>query len=244
MNDEITVQPPAPLTGPEKLKQIAEQLRKEQISQSVTVRELLRWFGAHRRGSFIVEWIRGSLSEAKLATKPEFEWTYIDGPIEFILAQEGSATQTAAPVKDAEHAVLGVGQITADPTYRIGKLRSANMPPVSVTPQQKIIEAITIMLANDFSQLPVMEGERDVKGIISWTAIGSRLALGAKCSEVRDCMDVPHVISADTSLFDAINEIVTNQYVLIRDSTNKLSGIVTTSRLRKNECFSVDYIVG
>src|SRR5208282_953629 len=50
-------------------------------------------------------------------------------------------------------------------------------------------------------------------------------------SEVRQCMDSPHVISADTSLFDAINEIVNNQYVLVRDSTNKISGIVTTSDL-------------
>jgi hypothetical protein len=44
-------------------------------------------------------------------------------------------------------------------------------------------------------------------------------------------MERPHLISADTSLFDAIREIVDNQYVLIRDSTNKIAGIVTTSDL-------------
>jgi len=31
-----------------------------------------------------------------------------------------------------------------DPTYRIGKLPSANTPPISVKPQQKITEAVTI----------------------------------------------------------------------------------------------------
>jgi hypothetical protein len=44
-------------------------------------------------------------------------------------------------------------------------------------------------------------------------------------------MDGPRIISADTSLFDAITEIVKNQYVLIRDTNNKISGIVTTSDL-------------
>ena len=87
------------------------------------------------------------------------------------------------------------------------------------------------MLANDFSQLPVMVGEREVKGVVSWSSIGRYLALGVKCSETRECMEAPKVIGADTSLFNAITEIVNNQYVLIRDSSNKISGIVTTSDL-------------
>ena len=33
------------------------------------------------------------------------------------------------------------------------------------------------MLSNDFSQLPVMTGPRELKGIVSWKSIGSRLAL-------------------------------------------------------------------
>ena len=41
----------------------------------------------------------------------------------------------------------------------------------------------------------------------------------------------PDIISADKSLFDAIDEIVSNQYVLIQNSSRKISGIVTTSDL-------------
>ncbi len=89
------------------------------------------------------------------------------------------------------------------------------------------------MLTNDFSQLPVMVGERDVKGVVSWTTIGSRMVLGVKFKEVRECMEAAHVIPANTSLLDAITEIVNNQYVLIRDENNKISGIVTTSDLSR-----------
>ena len=216
--------------GPSRIRQIAEQLKGGQKPPSITVRELLSWFGSYRRGSFIVDWIRSTLTASGLATSPDFEGTYIDNQIEFVTAPVAKAPELKEAAADGSVSLLS-GKTAADPTYRIGKLRSANTPPVSVKPQQTITEAITIMLANDFSQLPVMEGERDVKGTISWTSIGSRLALGVKCAEVRECMESPHEISADTSLFDAINEIVNNQYVLIRDSANKISGIVTTSDL-------------
>jgi CBS domain-containing protein len=34
-----------------------------------------------------------------------------------------------------------------------------------IPPDSLVEEAVTLMLANDFSQLPVMTSERDVKGI-------------------------------------------------------------------------------
>jgi CBS domain-containing protein len=58
-------------------------------------------------------------------------------------------------VGDASH-TAGMPRASA---ITIGRLRSANRPPVSVKPQQKLSEAVTIMLANDFSQLPVMGTE-------------------------------------------------------------------------------------
>ena len=220
------------LGGAEKLKQIAEQLEKSgQPAEPVTPRELLRWFGAYRRGPLIVKKIRSALYEAKLATKPDFEGAWVDGVIELVRHSETPVPETRESPSNTKMPGAAIEQATADPTYRIGKLRSANTPPISVKPQQKITEAVTLMIANDFSQLPVMENEYKVNGIVSWTTIGSRLALDVECPEVRDCMVKAHEISADTSLFDAINEIVTNQYVLIRHSTNKISGIVTTSDL-------------
>ena len=73
------------------------------------------------------------------------------------------------------------------------------------------------MLGYDFSQLPVMIGQHavNVKGVISWASIGARLALGRRCTEVRECMEAPRIISSDTSIFDAIGEIVREQYVLV-----------------------------
>lgn len=235
--------PPQPITFQQRLKQFEEQLRNGEKVPPVSIRELLRWMGWQRRGSWVNMSMRNALRRAHLTTSPEFTVPYIDGLVEFRLADETAAsagTGTLAAVDEivavnAEAAAdeeIGSSAPTAvDPTYRIGRLRSANVIPTTVTPNQTVTEAITIMLTNDFSQLPVMVGEREVKGVISWRSIGSRLVLGVKFSEVRECMEPAHVIPADTSLFDAITEIVTNQYIIVRDVTNRISGIVTTSDL-------------
>jgi hypothetical protein len=76
-----------------------------------------------------------------------------------------------------------------------------------------------------------MQGDRDVKGVISWEGIGARLALGQRCTEVHECMSPPQVIGAEESLFAAIEVIAQHQYVLVRTSDKRISGIVTSSDL-------------
>ena len=187
---------------------------------STTTRDFLRWFGAQRRGTYIVSDIRRTLEQNGLITDPDFEGAYIDGTINIVKQPAANYPVSSSPSQDA-----------SDPTYRIGKLPSANKKPISVTPGSTVSKAVTLMLTNDFSQLPVMSGDRDPKGMVSWSSIGSRIALGQKCENVDDCMDSHRVISYNTSLFDAIDEIIKNQYVLIEDSQRRISGIVTTSDL-------------
>jgi hypothetical protein len=103
---------------------------------------------------------------------------------------------------------------------------------LSVKPDDLIAKAIALMIAHDYSQLPVMTSDREVRGIISWSSLGHQLALGKKeCEHVRDCI-VPHKeISSDTYIFAAVDDIIANQYVLIRNSEDVICGIVTTSDL-------------
>src|SRR5208283_215868 len=79
------------------------------------------------------------------------------------------ATATGQPVISLPTDTLTGGPpalltIAADPTYRVGKLAAANRSPVSVKPDGSIAEATTLMLMNDFSQLPVMQSDVSVKG--------------------------------------------------------------------------------
>jgi CBS domain-containing protein len=221
----------------DRLTEIVEQLRANKDVPSLTVREFLSWFGAQRRGYAISEKIRQALRNAKLQTEPDFESAYLDSSICFSLASEplGETVVVVQPVELPLSAsapkIFRTSESYADPISRLSKLKAANTKPVSVTPNTTIQEAVTIMLMHDFSQLPVMTGERDVKGIVSWTSIGTRLGLGKDGTSVREFMETHQEIRAEASLFQAIPIIVTYQYVLIRGSDNRITGIVTASDL-------------
>ena len=90
-------------------------------------------------------------------------------------------------------------------------------------------KAVTIMQLNDFSQLPVMTNERSVKGVVSWKSITARTSLGQPSESVRQCMDPEQVIDISTPLLDAVEVIQRHDYVLVKDSTNRITGIVTAS---------------
>lgn len=121
--------------------------------------------------------------------------------------------------------------VYADPIYRINRLAAATRKPLSVSPDTKLEEAITHMLTNDFFQLPVMTREREVKGIITWASVGSRLAMGKNCSLAREFMEQHHEIRYDASIISAIGIIAEYQYVLVRGQDQKITGIVTASDL-------------
>ena len=119
----------------------------------------------------------------------------------------------------------------SDPIYGISRLPASARKPLSVSPDTKLEEAVTHMLTNDFSQLPVMTSGRDVKGMITWTSIGSRLAMGKNCSVARELMEQHQEIRSDASFFSAIGIIAEHQYVLVRGHDQKITGIVTASDL-------------
>lgn len=142
-----------------------------------------------------------------------------------------SATVTIAQQEFTDCSTLLAHPAYPDPIYRISKLASARRKPLSVPPDAKLEEVVTHMLTNDFSQLPVMTSARDVKGVVTWTSIGSRLAMGKNCSAARELMEQHQEIRSDASLFSAISIIAEHQYVLVRGHDQKIAGIVTASDL-------------
>jgi CBS domain-containing protein len=113
-----------------------------------------------------------------------------------------------------------------EPAFRVGRLKSANKEPLSVNTNTKLKEAVTIMMMNDFSQIPVIDGNT-LKGVISWKTIGNHMARKCDGDEVRFFMEKATEISSDESMFNAINLIIKNDFVLVRDK-GKIVGIITT----------------
>lgn len=133
--------------------------------------------------------------------------------------------------QDGADVQIITGGVPSDPVARIRMLESANKKPVSVTPDDEITKAVTIMMMNDFSQLPVMTNERTVKGMVSWRSIGRARTLKRPSTYVRDCMEEAYEIRDDLPLLDAIDVVMKNEVVLIIGGDKKITGIVTNSDL-------------
>jgi CBS domain-containing protein len=226
---------------PDQLKDVAEQVN-EGAERIETVRTLLSWFGAERRGKWTVGNIRKALGKARLITEPDFEDVWIDAPIAFQpkltkIKKDGSKKGKSVGEPESSNidpdstAISPKSAVDLNSSVKIGKLDAANNPPVCIAPDASISAAITLMLQYDYSQLPVTTTPRDLKGILSWKSLGSRLALGKACRKVRECMEPAIEVSPSASLFKAILQIVEHECVVVRDETRKLVGIVTTADL-------------
>lgn len=221
----------------EELRGVVNDLKLGKTATPVTIRNFLWWFGAQRRTPNNVEYINQKLAEAGVRTVPSYLNIWVDTPITFeLISKNEEMVSEAQPQPDGDNLSGGIDDQDSefdrhegDPSYTIGEIASANNPPVKVTPNATLLEAKTLMLTRNFSQLPVMTNERDVKGVISWKSIGSRSATDIASSDVRSYMDTHHELPSAASLFSAINTIVEHDYVLIRGHDNKITGIVTAT---------------
>ncbi|MBF0333886.1 MAG: hypothetical protein HQL38_13970 [Alphaproteobacteria bacterium] len=203
---------------------------------TVSVREFLRWFGASRRRTGVVERIEAELEAAGMRTEPDFTTTWINATVTLRKrqpeAQPDAAAAAGPQAAMAEADVDEKGDAPPDMSHLVRMLDAANRGVTSVQPQDSIEKAITLMLAHDFSQLAVMTGVRDLKGAISWKSIGSRLSQRKNLVLVSDAMEGASEVQDSDTLSRATKEIIQGDYVFVRSATDrKITGIVTATDL-------------
>ena len=195
----------------------------------VTPRTVVSWFGSERRSALINSYIQSALAQVGLRVVDDFETVNLDATLTFDLIS------SAAPSETAQHLDLAEQSPTRkrdDPTLRVQVLSAAIRYPVTVLPTAPLSRAVTIMLAKDYSQLPVVVN-RKLHGAVSWRSIGRRLSLGAHATNVSDCVENASEIRLDTPLLSAIEQITQTEFALIVDSTRQLKGLVTTADLSR-----------
>ncbi len=211
----------------EQLQSLAKTLADGGTPPRLAVRDFLWWWNTTRRSHWVVVEIKQALEDAGLRTEPDFEDAHLDTELAFVpaaLPRQAAAVANPVAAPPIPHAAA-----YADPTNRISKLAAANNRPISVKPNATLAEVVTVLMTNAFSQTPVMTTERDVKGIVSWQTIGSRLAVGRAITSASDAMEPAVEIRSTESIFAALPVIVEHQYVLVRAADQRIIGIVTTA---------------
>lgn len=209
--------------GYEWLKGVADKMKRAldtgaaPVPEQLKVRQLLERFDRQKRGEWITNHIRNGLERFELHTSPDFATAWLDSKITIALDPD---VVSGAPRKSTPRA--------PGPTLRIGALPAANKKPVSVKPDTALSEAKTEMEIRRISWLPVMQNDRDIKGVVTWQNIG---ACGPECTHVRDCMEQQEVavITGDTRLLDAMRTIAEHGYVLVQAKDRTVDGIVTAT---------------
>jgi hypothetical protein len=105
-----------------------------------------------------------------------------------------------------------------------------------VKPDTPVIEAITLMLTHNYSQLPVMQSNRAVKGLFSWKSYARRLVLQSPCDTVSEAMEQVTTVSSEASIFQVADLLSRNAAVLVIKSASdpQVTGIVAASDLAEH----------
>jgi hypothetical protein len=144
--------------------------------------------------------------------------------------------KAAAPVAEALNSPAGDAGVVevpvappVDAIIRVSSIPSANRGVVSVLPTDPISRATTLMSFEGYSQLAIMQGKREVRGMITWESIAKRSMLTPEPKAVADCRVDAQVIDSDASLFDAFPTIERFGYVLARSKERMITGIITAT---------------
>jgi restriction system protein len=190
----------------------------------LTIRKLLNYWGARRRGYLITEEIKRDLAAAKLVTHPSFTEGWIDSSIELIPITATAQSDEQAPVTRES-----TGS-TAQVSLRVVSLASANTKVEFVRPDDTLERAQTLMICNDYSQLAVQSGSRDLRGAISWESI-AQAKIRKSDAGLRDAIVQPEVVNLHDDLLARIPMIVEAGFVFVQAKDKQICGVVTTSDL-------------
>ena len=148
------------------LNAVLATLEAGKTAEPTTIRDFISWFGAQRRTRLNVEYIEAQLAKAGVRTVPGYLNRWVDSPLTFELASKatdpnnsstGTATSTGAAAKSGDEELSAEED---DPSFRIGNIKSATSGLTAVKPNASLQEAVTLMMARNYSQLPVMQGDR------------------------------------------------------------------------------------
>lgn len=204
----------------EEFKEIVKRINSTGESVKMTPKQLLSYFGAGSRKVHVKWWVDHALSELKIKTLPDYKNEYQHAEIELTTDK---IISKKTKDKDGEN-------IADDIVHRLKLLDAANKVPMTIDKNSTLVQAMTIMMMNDYSQLPVMNSSnsKDVDGMISWHSIGRSTVTGTQNSLVKDYMSKEFtVLKYEMPLLDAVEIIKEKEVVLVQKKDKTICGLVT-----------------
>ncbi|MET8429732.1 CBS domain-containing protein [Nocardia sp. NPDC004860] len=194
----------------------------------LSARDLIGLWGYSRRTTDAVESVNHELRDLGLTTDPDFTAVQLDDTVTV------SAIETAEPNAAAATAHTPGSTSTSqdsDLTWRVGNLRRPESV-MTIRRNDSLARAAEIMAAREFSQLPIVDDNRCLLGVITWESIAhSQLRPGALSLWEARADKWPPAAHVEEELFTRIPDIQKYGYIIVVDSANVVTRIITASDL-------------
>ena len=209
--------------------------------RTLTIRELLSLWDFRTRNHISVPEIRLDLASADLDTNPEFTAGSLDDRVRIISTiTRGSSAEPTQPANSEIHE--NVAGIESDDTeefvgilpqvaMRIGDLECATNGVMSVAPNDSLAWAMGIMAERAYSQLPVLDDQAMLYGVITWASIAHMHATGKTPNILNATTSEYSIVDTAKHLLHTLPLIKFHDFVLVRAPDGPLTGIVTSSDL-------------
>ncbi len=179
----------------------------------ITPRKLMNALGCERRTSGNIWTINEFLRDHQLEVSGDYATGWMDQPMEL------------------RHKAVAENKRKEDPVKKISVLDAAKRTPLTINNDAPLRDAISKMLLNNYSQLPVVSGPKSCIGYISWETIGKNLVTGSVDADamVKDYVNREiALIRDDTPLLKAIKKIYEHDFVVVVNGSKDICGLVTT----------------
>lgn len=222
----------SPLPRHEFLKQVRQAAERGK-PETITVRDLVRHWGARTRGSRITRRIEADLDNHGLTTDPHFLSVTLDDDIVLAAVQPDSASAAGDDGATGTDGVT-VTVIQADRVQpreiglTLGNLTNSWRTLVSVKPTASFEEAMTKMLVNDFSQLPVLKSKHTLEGAVTWQSI-ARARLKDPDALFSAAVVPARKLPFSQDLNTVLPILKAEDFVVVTNSHGEITGIVTTA---------------
>ncbi|MFI6346418.1 CBS domain-containing protein [Streptomyces sp. NPDC050560] len=219
---------------------------------TVTLTDLLALFGERRRTYRTVPVITDALRVAGLATVPSFATCGRNASL-LVMAEEtarpgpgadgGAAGNEGDEADRAAHtgtdedsgnhgddeSELAAGTLPQH-SFKVGDIPCATAGLSSVEPNQALHQATYVMQSKNYSQIPVIVGDRDLRGVLTWSSIAIVYASGQTPTLAKCMTKEPFpVVETHSSLFAHLPMLTEHGYLLVRRNDGSFCGIITAT---------------
>jgi hypothetical protein len=189
--------------------------------RSLPIAELLEMFGTRVRNHQTVPMILEALRGVGLDTVPSFTTCGFTAHI-LVVAQH------VVPVPEDEVDEEVVPGTLPQQSFKIGDIPSACAGVDSVRSDALLSAATHMMRQKDYSQLPVIDGVSDLRGVITWSSVAAQYEKGVTPTLTNSMVkyEIP-VAEIHQELFPRLPLLQQHGYLLVRDNSGRFAGIIT-----------------